>query len=100
MPEVNEDERTRRREAALAWVNTKWTTSHQCPICRSNQWTVSDVYEWREFSGGDLYLMAGSPLFPAFGLVCQTCGYTFTFNAVVAGLIPGRPARDEGESNG
>jgi hypothetical protein len=109
MPKVTEAERQRRRDVALAWINSKWTASKSCPICASNNWTMTDVYEWREYAGGDLLLSAPSPLFPVWGLVCSVCGFTHTFNAVITGVIeansttPPKPETSEsseGAANG
>jgi len=87
MPEVTAAERVRRREVALNWVNDNWKTHHQCPICQANKWTISDVYEWREFAGGDLFVGPPATLFPVFGLICQVCGFAHIFNAVIAGIL-------------
>lgn len=87
MPVPSDEERVRRRAAALAWVNTHWKTSHACPICKSDSWSISDVFEWREFTGGDLFVGGSTQLFPMFPLTCTVCAFTYTFNAVISGIV-------------
>lgn len=73
-------------DKALAWLAKHWDKSHDCPICGSDNWTISDdVVEVRRFRGGALGV--GGPLYPYLVVTCSTCGHTHFFNALVAGLV-------------
>ncbi|HEX3842665.1 MAG TPA: hypothetical protein VHU85_17875 [Acidimicrobiales bacterium] len=74
------------RARAADWLNTKWlNVTKQCPICISNQWSVSEVVEVRPYTGGGLAL--GGPVYPTFMVICGVCGYTMFFNAIIAGVL-------------
>lgn len=50
-------------EKFIQHLNEKWGNK-PCPMCNSKGWNVSDnVYELREFHGGNLVLGNG-PIFP------------------------------------
>lgn len=70
---------------AVQWLE-KWWKDRTCPICGHNTWSITNVFEMREYRGGELVLGNQSQLFPVFLAVCTTCGYTNTFNAIVAGI--------------
>ena len=79
---IKEEQRAR----ATDWLNKKWlNVTKQCPICISNQWSVSEVVEVRPYTGGGLSL--GGPVYPTFMVICGTCGYTMFFNAIIAGVL-------------
>jgi len=76
---------------SLAWLNDKWQGLKICPVCKNNNWNVSErPVELREFHGGGLTI--GGPIYPLLAVTCQVCGNTILFNAIVAGLVsPEKP---------
>ena len=74
------------KEDVVAWLNQHWKNTI-CPICQSNNWSISDTpVEIRPYTGGGMVI--GGPVYPLFSLTCNKCGNTLLFNAIVAGLIP------------
>lgn len=85
------------KERAMEWLNKKWNTPKACPICKQNNWTVSEsIGLMPRLSDGGVDL--GGPLYPLFLVTCGTCGYTLFFNALVAGLFPQVPTEEKKES--
>ncbi|MGJ8593073.1 MAG: hypothetical protein ACSHXF_11015 [Aquaticitalea sp.] len=73
-------------ENIIKHLNLKWG-SRPCPMCGSNGWNVSDnVYELREFHGGNLVLGNG-PIYPIIPVSCNNCGNSVMVNALMAGAI-------------
>jgi hypothetical protein len=73
------------KERAMEWLNKNWHNPKACPICKQNNWAVSEslaliprLVQERVDVGGVVY--------PHFLLTCGTCGYTLLFNALVAGF--------------
>jgi predicted nucleic-acid-binding Zn-ribbon protein len=82
------------RERAMEWLNKHWNTPKSCPICKHNNWTVSDsVGVMLPVSGGRIEVEGLA--YPLFLVTCSTCGYTLFFNAVVAGFAPQIPGLEE-----
>ena len=74
------------REKATAWLEEKWKGRKECPICGSNSWALPDVVsEVRPFMPRAWGLTAG--LMPLVLVVCDNCGHTLAFNALVMGLV-------------
>lgn len=74
------------QERMVQWLNEKWVQAKTCPICTSNQWSVSEEpLELRPFKRGGLVI--GGPVYPLYSLTCRVCGNTLLFNAVVAGVV-------------
>ena len=95
---MSEEEQEAERDRAFAWLQAKWLApAKQCPICLANAWTVSEVVEVRPFSGGGLVI--GGTVFPVFMLICNNCGYSLMFNAVISGVVkPPESGTDEGQA--
>lgn len=91
MEEDNEARKQREREAAMSWLNEKWTAAKTCPICSHNQWTVTELIEARGFEGGNLILGGSSGLFVFFQAICVNCGFTHLFNGNLAGVVQPSP---------
>lgn len=73
-------------EKVIDHLNSKWAT-RTCPMCGSNNWNVSDnVYELREFHGGDIMLGSGS-IYPVVPVSCNNCGNSIMVNALLSGAI-------------
>lgn len=72
------------REAAAAWIKEKWAENGDCARCRSNNWSIGDVYEMRIFRPP---LLQRSAIFPVFPMTCLVCGTVVFVNAVIAGVL-------------
>ncbi len=74
---------------AIDWIEG-YHQNRSCPICASQTWVVVDhlvqapVYSMTATTSGTTY--------PQVLLVCNTCGYTLSFNAVVMGIVPTKEA--------
>jgi len=67
------------------WLDKHWTGDHNCPICKSNVWQiVGMVYEIARFTTEPT---TAKTVFPIVNIVCQTCAYTMSFNALVIGVV-------------
>jgi predicted nucleic-acid-binding Zn-ribbon protein len=67
------------------WLNRRWKTSVNCPICNSFDWTYGDrLYELREYQGEKVMQRAVN-VYPLVTVTCNQCGYTRFFNAIIAG---------------
>ena len=75
-----------------ARLEKKWRTPKECPICHENQWALGDhIVAPPLYSQGNFVI--GGAAYPVAMLICENCGYTYFFNAVVLGMIPasGKP---------
>jgi len=71
-------------------LNKKWKGEIFCPVCKENNWAISDsISELREFNQGAFIL--GGPIIPLASITCNNCGYSMHFNALKAGLISPEP---------
>ena len=83
------------KDRILKWLESKWTSAKQCPICGTNKWHIGDhLSTILTTHKGNIFI--GGPTIPVIIVVCMTCGYTLLFNAVVVG-IPS--VAKEGSSN-
>ena len=74
------------REAMSEWITNHWAGDKTCPICTRNTWAVSeDILEMRPFMGGGL--ATGGHIYPLIAVVCNYCGYSLLFNALVTRMI-------------
>lgn len=78
------DPRYQEREAALRWLDEKWTQPHNCPVCGTDSWGIQDVSVLLVRPSG---WKPGEPLtdtprsaYPLVPLVCRNCAYTLLFN--------------------
>jgi len=60
-------------------------TIKPCPFCDTTKWIgptlINEVWEYNQGK-----LVVGGSVFPIFPIVCETCGYTMFFNAIIFGL--------------
>jgi hypothetical protein len=85
-----DDDKRRELERARAakWLEQKWTNPDKtCPICSTNNWSITEVLELRGYMGGNIVLGGNVPLFPVFQLICSNCAHTYTFNAALSGVV-------------
>lgn len=83
------------KEKLLKFLHEKITDMEDCPLCKKNQWSVSDkIWEVREFFRGGLHV--SDPKIPVLSITCNNCGNTIFLNAIVAGFVE---PRQEGRKN-
>ena len=69
-----------------------------CPVCRKGNFVVNDtIFELREFQGGGLYIGDQYSILPVISVVCNHCGHTLFFNAVLLGLVKPEPTSRDGK---
>lgn len=73
----------------MAWLNDRWQGQKTCPVCSNNKWQLGGLVELRPYTGGGLVI--GGGVFPTLQVICENCGNTLLFNALVAGLLPPEP---------
>lgn len=70
----------------MDWLNTHRTTGEVCLVCGSGDFSLScKVWRRREFSQGPLVIGGKSVVLPLVAVLCDKCGYTMLFNAIVMG---------------
>lgn len=73
-------------QKVVDWLNSQWQGPKVCPICKSNNWNISEkLLELREFHEGSF--VVGGPVYPLIAITCKVCGHTLFFNAIVAGVL-------------
>ena len=76
------------QDAVQQWLATNWHRNQRCPISGHNNWfTAEHIVQPTATTGGSVVL--GGTGYPQVMVICQGCGYTMYFNAVVIGLLPG-----------
>lgn len=71
----------------INFIQTKWHNK-MCPMCQNSNWSVSDqVFEMREFNGGNLVISGDSSIIPVIPITCSNCGNIIFVNAILAGLV-------------
>ena len=72
---------------ALKWLDEKWPKEKRhCEICGDNKWTLAnDLVMPLPFTGGGL--MVGGTNYPHTLVLCNNCGNSKFFNAVIMGLV-------------
>jgi ribosomal protein S27AE len=82
-------------EKFITHLNEKWGNK-PCPMCGTSNWNVSDnVYELREFQGGNLVLGNG-PIIPIVPVTCVNCGNSIFVNALMSGAVE-KPKTEQNE---
>ncbi len=99
MPETEGTLSNEEKKKVRDWINEKWGMQKTCPSCGKNEWQLADhlVSPSVHYGGG---VRIGGPSYPQAMLICMVCGFTFYFNAVVMGLIPGLEEKETAESGG
>lgn len=71
---------------AKAWIARFWNNFQGCPICGRKEWQLAGNLVNLHIAYPDAALTVGGPVYPQALLICETCGYTMLFNAVMMGL--------------
>ncbi|GAH58154.1 unnamed protein product [marine sediment metagenome] len=80
------DEEQQRK--VLDYIKEKWQEPRTCPICKHDDWGVSDrTFEVRDFTGGGISVGGGSYLTPVIAVTCDNCGYILFLNAMQLGVV-------------
>ena len=73
-------------EQVATFLEEHWQGEKECPVCRSNKWTISEKpAELREYERGSLTI--GGPVYPLVLVTCRVCGHTLLFNAIIMGIV-------------
>ena len=75
-------------EKVQRWLAQHWKKKI-CPICETFNWTVGMIVDLPTRRPGAVVLGARS--YPQVVVMCDTCSYTITFNAVRIGILEGMP---------
>ena len=67
------------------WLNSKSTTSPNCPFCNHNNWSIGDVIAAPVFASGGFNI--GGPTVPMVQVICGNCAYVRLFAAVPIGIV-------------
>lgn len=87
------------RRITEAWVKEHWAGSKACPICTQSKWSIAEhVVQPVTHSPIGALNLGGGPAYPAVPMICNTCGYTVYFNAVIMGLFA--PAKEAENAKG
>ncbi|MBX9585833.1 MAG: hypothetical protein K2X50_01115 [Gammaproteobacteria bacterium] len=86
------------QQLALQWLSAKWPDENRvCEICNSKNWNIAqDLVTPIRFKNGTIFL--DGPSYPQIVVVCNNCGNTKYFNAMIAGMIKMNDI-DSGEQN-
>lgn len=88
-----------KQKKALEVLNSKWPAEKKiCEVCGSGNWTLAeDLVMPVPFSGNAL--MIGGPTYPQVMVICNGCGNTKYFNAVMMGVLqPEKKGDADGDS--
>ncbi|KKS39629.1 MAG: hypothetical protein UV55_C0054G0004 [Candidatus Gottesmanbacteria bacterium GW2011_GWC1_43_10] len=59
-----------------------------CQSCGGKEWIASEnIFEMREFHGGNLVIGGQSAILPVIPVTCKKCGQTIFFNALTLGIL-------------
>lgn len=88
MPEEKKFFDKEKQEKAVNWINQK-CPNLKCECCHQTTWSLAgDLVMPMPFTGG-AGLIIGGASYPQLQIVCNNCGNTKFFNAVVMGLATG-----------
>lgn len=82
---------------ALALLEKYSPQGMECPLCKSNSWTIPGHLVTPLVHSGGIQV-GGTPVYPQFMAVCTTCGYTLYINAVVSKVLEKEKEENEAES--
>ena len=74
-----------KQEKVLKWLEAKWPKEKRCcEICEGQKWSLTQhITVPMIYSKG---IRLGGTTYPQISLICNNCGNTKFFNAVVMGL--------------
>ena len=86
---VDETFNEEKKNKVLAWLDEKWPKERRCcEICGSESWTLAqDITVPLVFEGS---IKFGGATYPQISVICNNCGNTKNFNAVMMGVLQGK----------
>jgi hypothetical protein len=72
------------RQGAIDWVRSK-LPELRCPLCKHPDFIIGELLAAPIVKNNQINLAKAAPLVP---LVCNNCGHTLLFSAIVMGLVP------------
>lgn len=84
------------QQRAAAWLNEAWTQPKACPVCGDERWVYIDISELTLVTVPRKPGDPGAFQVPVYHLMCDTCGYMMTFNAI-RGRALGDPPPNPGD---
>jgi len=86
MPDYNGVLTNEDRQKIDVWLKDNWHAG-KCPVCNQQNWVLADhVITPMLYTGVGITQGAG---YPQIMVICQHCGYTLYFNAVIVGVLQG-----------
>jgi hypothetical protein len=67
------------------WLQEKWPGEAKCPISGHDEWILADRLV-SPLTRRKNAVTIGGPTYPLVMIICEGCGYTLFFNAVLIGI--------------
>jgi len=81
------------KDKAVHWLEERWPEPRTCPISGHDTWIIGDhLVTPLVWSQGDI--LVGGSVYPLVMVICEACGYTQMFNAVLLGITKKRDSQD------
>lgn len=78
-----------KQEKAVKWIDQK-CPNLKCECCQQSAWSLApDLVMPMPFTGSGNIVLGGNS-YPLMQLICNTCGNTKIFNAIIMGLVDGK----------
>ena len=72
-----------------SWLRERWKSGRlDCPVSGHRDWVIADHLVQMFIHQKGVGLRIGGPVYPHAVVICNGCGYTLFFNAVMMGLAP------------
>ena len=68
------------------WFADKWKEPVICPVCRGDAWIIAD-HVVTTVRAGEKATFVGGITYPQVMVICNKCGLTLFFNAVMMGVV-------------
>lgn len=89
-----ESDSNENQKKALKWLKEKWPEESQiCPVCAEKKFSLpKHVVMFKTFP-------ISLKVYPNFLILCQNCGHTYFFNAVIAEIVEKDKQQENQEEN-
>ena len=88
------------KKALEEWLKLRWKRDSQCFVCNENHWLISEHMVAPVSSGHQGGFSIGGPQYPQVMLICNNCGNSLYFNAVLIGVARDTEEKQGGTSDG